>query len=127
MVGFSNQYNHFLYVLVPGVATRDENGDYEAEDPSWKLWGMCREETNGKGTYVVIADKGLYQYSSLIQLPSGTPYIPDGTDVVVSDEELDVSSLTRTGIQELIREGRVRIAKESAKFDVGRLHCRMWL
>lgn len=129
MVGnISPQYNHFLYVLDSDEGVYDEEGLLMGSASSWTFWAMCREETNGSGSYIYAAGKGNYQYSALIQMPVGTQYITDGTEVIVSNRELEAEEIdSRDKIADLIRKGVLRIAAASSKFDVGRLHCRMWL
>lgn len=106
MVGVLEQYPHYLY--------RD------TED-GWVYVGRCREETNGKGGHIRTADMEVYTFSSIVQMPAGTPKIPEGVEIAVLEKPSEMpngpSSLTMS----------LRILGTCAKFDPGRLHCRMWV
>lgn len=121
------QYPHFLYVQQWEDAKTLANGDLMPGVVEWKLWSVCREETNGKGTLINTADKRAYKFSSLIQLPTDCGRVEDGTMVIAADEELNTDRLTEAKIEQLKRQGVIRIMGESAKFDKGRLHCRLWV
>jgi len=121
------QYNHHLYVLVCTPGTTAENGDYVPGTSEWTYWGKCREETNGKGEAIVTTDQKSYVFSSLVQLPVGTPRVAEGMRIAVSDTVLETGGMTRQGISDLEKSGTVRLSGSCAKFDSGRLHCRMWV
>lgn len=123
------QYPHTLYALIAPEATRDENGSWVTWPAEWQMIGACREETNGKGSTVTTADGNAFVFTALIQLPVGTPRVEEGTEVAVADTKLteeEVASLA-DNLEELRREGKVRVAGTCAKFDKGRLHCRLWV
>lgn len=121
------QYNHHLYVLECTQGTTADNGDYIPGTSVWTHWGKCREETNGKGEVIRTTDQEAYKFSSLVQLPAGTPRIAEGTRIVVSDEELDTEGMTKQDISDLQMSGIIRLSGNCHKFDSGRLHCRMWV
>lgn len=110
MVGVLEQYPHYLY--------RDN-------EDGWVYVGRCREETNGKGGHIKAADTEYYLYSSIVQMPAETPKIPEGIEVFVSERELVADEMS--DLQPLIEDGTVRVSGTCAKFDKGRLHCRMWV
>lgn len=105
-----SQYPHTLMTEVAQPPTVDSNGDRVPGASAWVVAGRCREETNGKGAVITTADRKEYRFSSLVHMPSGTTPVPEGAMVRVTDDD-----------------GRVRIEAACAKFDPGRLHCRMWL
>lgn len=119
----NNQYPHRLYYRASeGEATQDDHGAWRESEAGWKLYGACREETNGKFT----------TFSALIQTPQGAgARIPEGTEVIATDKELDATTVARLDdaklVQELVNEGTVRVAGTCLKFDLGRLHSRLWV
>lgn len=125
----NNQYPHFLYKRTSGEATQNANGSWVTEESAaFELCGSCREETNGKGSKVQAAN-GLYrEFSSLVQIPVGVSRIPEGTEIVVTTQEVDVEDLlSEDFIEQAKAEGIVRISGECLKFDEGRLHNRLWV
>ena len=89
---------------------------------------VCREETNGKGSTIQTADGETRVFASLIQLPKGTAKIPEGTQVIVTREEVEVSQLANTEFVEAAKAtGLVVVTGTCEKFDLGRLHCRLWI
>lgn len=109
------QYSHFLFVKsLGGDSVQDEKGNWSvAPKEEWVLHSVCREETNGKGATIQGTDGKARVFSSLIQLPKGTPRIPEGTTILVSETE--------------DHAGPIRIQGEAMKFDNGQLHCRLWV
>lgn len=108
------QYPHYLYMRMPNKPQMLKNGDWSSTEGDWTLIGRCREETNGKGAEIVRSDYKTFKFSSLIQCPVGTQIIEEGCRVKVTDKPIE-------------EEGRVRIEGDCAKFDDGRLHCRLWV
>lgn len=129
----NNQYPHRLYYRASeGEATQDEHGAWLQSTASWKLYGACREETNGKGATIATAGGKFTTFSALIQIPQGSgARIPEGTEIIATDKELDAATIAslddRQLVQELVNEGTVRIAGTCLKFDLGRLHSRLWV
>lgn len=129
----NRQYPHHLYKRISaGEAVQDEHGSWSASEAAWVYCGTCREETNGKGATIATAGGKFTTFSALIQIPQATAErIPEGTEVLVSEEILDASEVEtlddRSKVQELINSGAVRIAGTCLKFDFGRLHSRLWV
>lgn len=121
------QYPHFLYVQHCDAPTIAENGDRLPGAVSWRLHSICREETAGKGVESNSGEKRTYQFSSLIQLPTSCKRIKEGITVLVSETLLDVETLDDAAIKAFKDDGTIRIIGKNAKFDSGRLHCRMWV
>lgn len=123
------QYPHALYKLTTPEATRNSNGSWVQGSPSWSLVGYCREETNGKGSSITTTDGRTLQFSALIQLPVGTARVNEGTQVVVAESELTTAEIATisTNLKAWTASGKLRIAGTCAKFDNGRLHCRLWI
>lgn len=117
------QYPHRLYKLEVGEAKQNENGSWEEGGEKWVFHSLCREETNGKGTQIQAADGRFITFASLIQLPKGTPSIPEGTLIAVADMPLEPSQL----LDEAKTLGVLRVSGDCLKFDNGRLHCRIWV
>ena len=97
MVTTSYQYPQYLYALQhDGESVQLPNGSWETPAAAWELEAVCREETNGKGSTIQTADGETRVFASLIQLPKGTAKIPEGTQVIVTREKVDVSQLSNT-------------------------------
>lgn len=124
----NHQYPHFLYVRQSDAeAVQDANDSWTTTGASWKLWASCREETNGKGTQIQAANGRFITFASLIQLPAGTTRVAEGVEVAAAGRELTPDELTDETLQAAKAEGVVRIIGECLKFDIGRLHCRLWV
>ena len=107
MVTTSYQYPQYLYALQhDGESVQLPNGSWKTPAAAWE-------------TRV---------FDSLIQLPKGTAKIPEGTQVIVTREEVDVSQLSNTEFVEAAKAtGLVVVTGTCEKFDPGRLHCRLWI
>jgi hypothetical protein len=129
MVTTSYQYPQYLYVLQHnGESVQLPNGSWETPAAVWELKAACREETNGKGSTIQTADGKTRVFASLIQLPKGTAKIPEGTQVIVTREEVEVSQLANADFVEAAKAtGLVVVTGICEKFDIGRLHCRLWI
>ena len=129
MVTTSYQYPQYLYALQHnGESVQLPNGSWETPAAAWELKADCREETNGKGSTIQTADGETRVFASLIQLPKGTAKIPEGTQVIVTREEVEVSQLANTDFVEAAKAtGLVVVTGTCEKFDPGRLHCRLWI
>lgn len=129
MVTTSYQYPQYLYALQHnGESVQLPNGSWETLAAAWELKAACREETNGKGSTIQTADGKTRVFASLIQLPKGTAKIPEGTQVIVTREEVEVSQLANTDFVEAAKAtGLVVVTGTCEKFDPGRLHCRLWI
>lgn len=129
MVTTSYQYQQYLYALQhDGESVQLPNGSWETPAAAWELKAVCREETNGKGSTIQTADGETRVFASLIQLPKGTAKIPEGTQVIVTREEVEVSQLANTEFVEAAKAtGLVVVTGTCEKFDLGRLHCRLWI
>ena len=129
MVTTSYQYPQYLYALQhDGESVQLPNGSWETPAAAWELKAVCREETNGKGSTIQTADGETRVFASLIQLPKGTAKIPEGTQVIVTREEVEVSQLANTDFVEGAKAtGLVVVTGTCEKFDLGRLHCRLWI
>jgi hypothetical protein len=128
MVGF-RQYYQYLYAFRNNEAVKASNGSWETNGGgTWGLCGLCREETNGKGSAIQTADGQTLVFSSLVQIPQGTPRIDEGTEVFVAREELSAAQLSAAGfIAEAKSTGLIVAHGVCLKYDFGRLHCRMWI
>lgn len=128
MVKTSFQYYQYLYVLNNDEAVKLPNGSWDNNAKAWELKAACREETNGKGATIQTAGRKDLVFASLIQLPKGTPKINEGTEIVVTSEEVDTNQLLEPGfIASAKITGLVVVTGVCQKFDVGRLHSRMWI
>lgn len=105
------QYPHYLFAILGGDSIQDENGNWIVPDATPQFVSMCREETDGRGNEIQVAGGTFRKYSSLIQLPKGTPKIEDGTSVYVADTD----------------GTNIRVKGISLKFDKGQLHSRLWV
>ena len=125
----NNQYPHFLYKRTSGEAVQDANGSWVTEEePAFTFCGSCREETNGKGSKVQAANGEYREFSSLVQIPVVVQRIPEGTEIVVTTEEIPADELLSEDFVDRAKaEGIVRISGECLKYDEGRLHNRLWV
>ena len=126
MVNFA-QYPQHLYMLTQqGESVQDKTGKWvKPGADGWQYVGLCREETNGKGSTVTTADGQVLVFASLIQLPTGTPRVNEGCNVIVTRTQLQ--AITDAYIAEGLRNGQVVAKGVCKKFDSGRLHCRLWI
>lgn len=125
----SPQYPHYLYRLAIGDGTEAEATEVVTAPAEWVFVGMCREETNGKGSQTTTTDGKALLFSSLIQLPTGTQRVDEGTEVMITEAALTDEELqsVEENLDTWRATGRLRIKGTSAKFDNGRLHCRLWV
>ena len=106
------QYPHYLFVETPGESHQDENGNWVTVSQSVAFLGMCREETDGRGTEIKTADGTFHRATSTIYCPKGTPAIQVGATCIVAND-LDGTDVRHKGI--------------CLRFDPSQLHCRLWL
>jgi hypothetical protein len=123
------QYPQYLYALRTEEATQAPNtGSWETSPSVWELKGICREETNGKGHTVTTSGGETIVFSSLIQIPKGTPRINEGTQIAVLREEvLPENLLNDDFVAQSKIAGLIIAVGKCMKYDFGRLHCRMWI
>ena len=128
MVTTSYQYPQYLYALNNGEATQLPNGSWSDNAATWELKAACREETKGKGATIQTADGKSLVFASLIQLPKGTGRIDEGTEVIVAREEVDTTQLLDEEFIATAKSSGLIVARGTCqKFDLGRLHCRIWI
>lgn len=128
MVTTSYQYPQYLYALVVEDAKQTSNGSWEGAEPTYKLVAACREETNGKGSTINTADGKALIFSSLVQLPKGSPRIDEGVEVVIARTQQNAEDLAKPDyIADAKRSGDIVATGVNQKFDLGRLHSRMWI
>lgn len=102
------QYPHVLTATVMAPATRDDAGNY-VPGAATNLDATCRAEPNSGGRYVVVADGTQVFFSWMVYLPKGSPAIPEGSHVVITQDGNSIGS------------GKV------LRFSAGQLNCRIWL
>ncbi|MEG2157010.1 MAG: hypothetical protein RRY07_04390 [Bacteroidaceae bacterium] len=129
MVTTSHQYPQYLYALLNTEARQLSNGSWEdIIETTYELKAACREETNGKGATIQTADGKTLVFASLIQIPKGTPRIDEGTEVIVTLEEVTVTQLLdKDFIANAKASGLIVVRGTCQKYDFGRLHCRIWI
>lgn len=127
MVTATHQYYQYLFVRREAEAVQLPNGSWDASGGGWELVAACREETNGKGATIVTANGQTRVFGSLIQLPKGTSRINEGTEVAVLREAVDAAMITDDFIEASRITGLVVATGTCQKFDLGRLHCRLWI
>lgn len=121
------QYPQHLYVQSHSEAQQDDTGAWRQTPGVWSYVGACREETNGKGNTVATADGQVLVFASLVQLPVGTPRVDEGKTVLVLRGQAAPDTLTDAFIAEGLHSGEVVIKGVCKKFNMGRLHCRLWI
>ncbi|MDR2652261.1 MAG: hypothetical protein LBC68_08105 [Prevotellaceae bacterium] len=123
------QYPQYLYALKNDEATQNPvNGSWETGEKTWELKGVCREETNGKGYTIQTSGGETMTFGSLIQIPKGTPRINEGTEIMVTREEVNPTQLLNNNFTEQAKISGLIVANgKCMKYDFGRLHCRLWI
>lgn len=106
------QYPHYLFIEQAGKSIQDENGNWNDAAKSVVFIGMCREETDGRGTEIRTADGVYHHATSTIQCPKGTPKIAVGTTCIVANDK-ECQDVRHTAV--------------CLRFDPSQLHCRLWL
>ncbi len=110
------QYPHYLFALIGGKAVQNDDGVWDTlpdeDGAAPKFLSACREETDGRGTEITVADGKFHKVTSLIQLPKGSPKVEIGTTVFVANDPGGAD---------------VRIKGTVLKFDNGQLHSRLWV
>lgn len=128
MVTRSFQYPQRLYTKTIQEAIQLPNGSWQPEMEIWSLTAACREETNGKGTQINTADGQVLAFSSLVQLPKGTPKIDEGKQIIIAIEDLDINQLNNTDYVTAATQAGTIVANGIVlKCDAGRLHTRIWI
>lgn len=114
------QYPHFLYFKqLGGESVQDANGNWSTSNPTWALHSACREETNGAGRQINGVDGKARVFSSAVYMPKDTVRIPEGTEILVSESELEYE----VGKE----QGPIRVKGVNLKFAPGQLNCRLWV
>lgn len=106
------QYPHFLYVKTVNASTQDADGNWTDPSETLVLHSVCREQSNGKGSVVNGPDGKAIVFAAVIHLPLESERIVEGAEVVVCNSESATD---------------LRIKGTVLKYDVGQLHCRLWL
>ncbi len=107
------QYPHNLYLKTVTGSSQDESGNFVPGSESWVFHSECREQTNGQGSVINGSDGEAIVFSSTVHLPMSAVRIPEGSEVKVLNGDPEDPFL--------------RIQGMVLKFDVGRLHNRLWL
>ena len=129
MVKTTYQYPQYLYAFNSGgESVQLPNGSWSETAAFWELKASCREETNGKGNTIQTAGGETIVFSSLIQLPVGTPRINEGTEILVTLKKVDVNQLLDLSFIASAKISGLIVAQGACqKYDFGRLHCRLWI
>jgi hypothetical protein len=107
------QYPHYLFAVTAGnESVQDENGNWTESPESVEFVSVCREETDGRGSEIQVADGTFHRFTSLVQLPKNSPRVEVGTSVLVANHP-DGSSVRITGVV--------------LKFAAGQIHSRLWV
>lgn len=120
------QYPHFLYVLLELPASQTESGAWVQGESEWLFITKCRFEPSGGGLVEGVDGGGAYRTNGMIYAPVGIQKITEGSNIVVSRQEL-TESLTKATINDGIRNGDFLFEGRCQKCDVGRLHSRLWV
>lgn len=124
---------YFLYYKKPGAeASQDSEGNFiEAHPLQWFFFSKCRNSIskNGrKGSFRSLVDGQTYEYSYTIYAPKNKTILPEGTQVLVSQEEIkDLSIINDLFIQEGIKTGKVRVYMPIVGFEAGQHNTRIWI
>lgn len=114
------QYPQYLYYKqLSGDSYQDADNNWVTPVPTWALHSMCREETNGAGRQINGVDGKATVFSSTVYMPKDTVKIPEGTEILVSESELEYE----VGNE----QGPIRVKGVNLKFAPGQLNCRLWV
>lgn len=95
------RYPHKLYIAKSCSGTKDSSGNWVASDAIWTYVGDCREEANGSGRKVSLADGSLFTYSSVIFIAPVSSTVADdilaATKVLVRESD-DVTTRCEAAI-----------------------------
>ena len=120
------QYYQHLYALQhSGESVQDATGAWVTHPSVWRYVGVCREETNGKGSTIATQDGSVVSFASTIYMPVMAEKVDEGTDVIVLRNQHD--SITRNDIEAWKRTGECVAEGKVMKCDNGRLHTRIWI
>lgn len=127
------QYPYFIYYQKPGAeASQDSEGNFtEAQPLQWFFFSKCRNSIskNGrKGNFRSLVDGKTYEYSYTIYAPKNKTILPEGTQVLVYQEEItDPSIINEQFIIEGIKTGKVRVYMPIVGFEAGQHNTRIWI
>jgi hypothetical protein len=100
-----SQYVHILLVTtLNNDAVQDSDGNWQQTGEAVTQSLPCRAEPNGN-SFITLPDGSKYSYAFVVYMPAGSPDIPGGTPVTISE----------------IASGTVK------QFYRGQLNCRLWL
>ncbi|RYU93813.1 hypothetical protein [Emticicia agri] len=105
----SIQYPYIVERLNVGLATQDENGNFQSNSSTWVAIGACRNE-NGRQQKFSKEDGSYLQATHLIQCPAGTLPLQAGTRIRVLESD-----------------GTLRVEGEVIYATKDRFHTRIWL
>jgi len=106
-----SRYPHTLYVAENSTDTvQNQDGNWEPTAAPYAVVSECREEPNGSGRMVILADGKAFQYSSIIYLPDFDSDLNSEFTVKVVDET-----------------GNTRIEGKVARVVKDRKNCRIWV
>lgn len=125
-------YPYFLYVQKPPVNGNSQNseGDFEeSTSPEWFFIGNCRDEKNSGGKRIALTNGDNIQFDSVIYSNAKTPIILENSEVVVTKEKLNDSSVLNDS--EFIKTerltGLLRLKDKVKGSNQTRLNFRIWV
>lgn len=123
-----NRLPYKLYIKQTESAEQNFEGDFSSAETVWKLHSDCRDEVNGSGKTVSLANGEAYVFAGIIYLNHCAGIIPEGSEVLVSRLELNPSILNdESEIKRLRQNGTVRLNGIVKGFEKSRLNVRLWL
>lgn len=87
-----HRYPHILTATSVTAGILDENGDWQQAESEQIEIGMCREEPNGAGHIITVADGSQYVFASKVYLPLSVKIgvLKVGADVKVVEADENV-------------------------------------
>jgi len=105
------KYSLFRCETEPEKGIVDEKGNFEPPtEKEFVFICNCRDEQNSSGAIINLMDGKAFQYSSLIQLPFGSPVLKEGDLIQVRDTD-----------------GNIRVQGMVMLFRKDQLHNRAWI
>lgn len=126
------QYPYYIYKQEsPGGSAQDYEGNFESLPPVWVLHSKGRDEANGMngpGKSIELPNGENYIYTAVIYLPTLAGIIPESTNIIVSENQLDTNYIEdESNIKSLRQSGVIRSNGIVKGFEKSRLNIRLWL
>ncbi len=121
---------YFLYTLNTETAEgQNLEGDFIPSVSVWNLHSKCRDQLNGAGRTVALADGQNIVYAGIIYMDVASGIVPEKTEVIVTKTELSDPEILNNpdAVKELRAGGQIRLQGTVKSFEESRLNIRLWV